>query len=130
MGGIEGRGVLRRQFAKDYTQPCVQLPTYPEEEEPNLSSTLVEIEAIRPPPGYRDPSPIPSSNMSLPCSPLPASVSHSPSIFSPNPFLPSPFSFSNFSVYARPMSPLPPPPSPFYSSVPSSSFATLREKSV
>jgi len=108
--GMEGRGVLRRQFARDYTQPAVQLPTYPEEEETANGTLTISCGAIKPPPGYRDHSPSPS----LPSTPLPPTSPISLTSF-PYPLSPSPSS-----MMRRSMSPIPPPPSPLYSRVPSS----------
>lgn len=118
--GTEGRGVLRRQFAKDLSQPCQQLPTYPEEEEPALS-ILSDFVAIRPPPGYRDPSPIPPLNIPVSCCPSPTPSAASPIPISPLPYAlsPSALSVHSFSMLSQPMSPIPPPPSPLYASFPS-----------
>lgn len=94
VSGTEGRGVLRRQLARDLTQPCQLLPIYPEEEE--TLSALSDFVTIRPPPGYRDPSP------SL-LTTLPFSLSPSPTQNNSFPFF-----------ISEPMSPIPPPPSPLY----------------
>lgn len=119
VGGTEGRGVLRRQFARDFTQPCQQLPTYPEEEEPNVA-IMANYTMIRPPPGYRDPSPVPPlSTTPVPCtspSPSPGYLSPLPSSPLPCPLSPSALSSQFFSIpMTQPMSPIPPPPSPLYS---------------
>ncbi|KAF2350995.1 hypothetical protein FHG87_018249 [Trinorchestia longiramus] len=125
LGGSEGRAMLRRQLAKDYTQPCQHLPTYPEEEEHPIV-TSYDFVTIKPPPGYRDSSPLPPLSTSplppLATSPLP----HSPSshaVCSPVPTSPIPYPLSPLCTdqlfnlpMPHPMSPIPPPPSPLYSS--------------
>ncbi|XP_018019659.1 flocculation protein FLO11 [Hyalella azteca] len=112
-GTADGRGVLRRQLAKDYTQPCQQLPTYPEEEEPTLV-TSYDFISIKPPPGYRDLSPVPPLSISpVPSSPSPYLMS-SPGPYSPLSYPLSPL-YTDIFTLPHPTSPIPPPPSPLYS---------------
>ena len=127
--GAEGRGVLRRQFARDFTQPCIQLPAFPEEVEPFPTLTIT-TEAIKPPPGYRDPSPIPSlpptPNTTCP-SPVPPTPPPIPLSPLPYPLSPSP---NSMMMMQHSMSPIPPPPSPLYSQVPTSPLPQARSPSL